>query len=210
MIASDDYVIASPDLLLRSEDEFYQLITQNTRRPVKLIVFNARNEDLREIEIVPNFEWGGEGCMGCDVGSGMVHWIPKKFNDKPVIGTIQTSAPPMTSSSPVPPQPQPQSSAPSLQDSPSKAPPVVNVNIPASRPVVDFLVPAPDTTSAPVMTTAMPPPMTQFYHQPHSSQVNQQQQQQKQTSHPQFLNAIDDEDIPLPNFTVPSDIVHQK
>ena len=71
-----DYIIASPDFVIRSESDFYELITQNTKKPVKLIVFSSETDSIRQIEIVPDFEWGGEGCVGCDIGTGMLHWIP--------------------------------------------------------------------------------------------------------------------------------------
>lgn len=70
-------MIASPDILIKTEGEFYELITQNILRQVKLIIFSSKTQDLRELTIVPDFAWGGEGCLGCDVGSGMIHWVPK-------------------------------------------------------------------------------------------------------------------------------------
>ena len=51
-----------------TNEQYSQLISSSDNRS------NYRSE----IVIVPDFEWGGEGCLGCDVGSGMVHWIPKK------------------------------------------------------------------------------------------------------------------------------------
>ena len=208
------------------------MITQNTRRQVKLIVFNSKSDAIREIEIVPDFEWGGDGCMGCDVGSGMVHWIPQEENNLSEIAstniktdTVNTTNTANTTStlspvSPVFPVAQPQSLLQaqynnsqaqvqaqthihSTSDSPSKAPPVVSVNVPSSRPVIDNLSGTSNTpvnTDVPVITTAPPPPMTQFHHHPHGAQSNLNQ----------FNLSNIDEDIPMPNFTVPSEIIHQK
>lgn len=56
-----DWIIGSVDLALHSEDDFYQLLIQNKKRPVKLIVFNLDSNACREVVVVPDFEWGGDG-----------------------------------------------------------------------------------------------------------------------------------------------------
>lgn len=48
----------------------------NQRRPVRLLVFNFDQEAVREVSVTPDFEWGGQGCLGCDVASGALHRIP--------------------------------------------------------------------------------------------------------------------------------------
>ena len=48
----------------------------NQKRPVRLLVFNIDQEIVRETNVIPDFEWGGEGCLGCDVASGALHRIP--------------------------------------------------------------------------------------------------------------------------------------
>lgn len=48
----------------------------NQRRPVRLLVFNLDQETVREVNVTPDFEWGGQGCLGCDVASGALHRIP--------------------------------------------------------------------------------------------------------------------------------------
>ena len=200
-----------------------------------MIVFNGKKEELREIVIVPDFEWGGEGCLGCDVGSGMVHWIPKKVannnlkgndlsselnspqsqNQQPHV-TSPLTAPIVTQASLL--QAQYQQSLPSQPDSmtgsPSKAlqVPQVNVSLPSARPVVNLSSDPshkqlqqhgvsqaifPESVPAPALA---PPPMTTYHHHPHS----QQNQHQQQNDTPLI------DDIPMPNFSVPSDIINQK
>lgn len=208
-----------------------------------MIVFNGKTEELREIVIVPDFEWGGEGCLGCDVGSGMVHWIPKKAANNnlksnytsPALNSFQsqTQQPQVTSplTAALPDvyqyttapqasllqaqyqQQQSLSSQPaSMTGSPSKSTqvPQVNVSLPSARPVVNLSSDPshkqlqygvsqavfPESVPAPALA---PPPMATYHHQPHS-----QQQHQQQNNTP----VIDD--IPMPNFSVPSDIINQK
>lgn len=228
MIAEQDYVIASPDLLLKSEEEFYELITQNTLRNIKLIVFNLKDEQLREIQIVPDFSWGGDGCLGCDVGSGMVHWIPKKstgiinnnnvekfahnspINNAPVLSSDNN---PMTM-----PSNNPMSMPPNnlnnhipiiKEDNFNIQPP--QVKVPSARPVVDFNSPINNSTSNPtavsqsifpetsVQPTLAPPPIPSSASKPIIS-----------TAPITFLEIEVEDDIPKPNFSVPSDIVNQQ
>lgn len=49
----------------------------NQKRPVSLLVYNIDRDAVRETSVIPDFEWGGPGCLGCDVASGALHRIPK-------------------------------------------------------------------------------------------------------------------------------------
>lgn len=184
--------------------------------------------------------------MGCDVGSGMIHWIPKKSiiisenteQNKPVntsslLGNVNITdttigpsiadaqnvqvtssvAPiqPVSSSQFIHPVsllqsqyqsiPQPQSQTQSLSRSPSEAPPVVNVNVPSSRPVIDNLD-APSVVPTTLTPTSSAPPMAQYFNHPHN--------QVPPITQPQGLSpVVPIDDMPLPNFKVPSDIVNQ-
>ena len=48
----------------------------NQKRPVPLLVFNLESDAVREAQVIPDFDWGGEGCLGCNVASGALHRIP--------------------------------------------------------------------------------------------------------------------------------------
>lgn len=56
----------------------YNLLIHNQKRPVKLLVFNIDQDAVREVAVVPDFGWGGDGCVGFDVASGALHRIPEK------------------------------------------------------------------------------------------------------------------------------------
>lgn len=56
-----DWIIGSPDVVIRNRDNFYDLLVQNQKRPIKLIVYSNRTDECRIINIVPNLEWGGSG-----------------------------------------------------------------------------------------------------------------------------------------------------
>ncbi|CAG8718563.1 2795_t:CDS:2, partial [Cetraspora pellucida] len=70
LVPSTDYVIGTPHKALRSENDFYELIEAHLGKPLRLYVYNADFDVCREVIIVPNHEWGGEGSLGCGVGYG--------------------------------------------------------------------------------------------------------------------------------------------
>jgi len=75
------------------------------KKAVKLIVFSAESDSIRQVEIVPDFDWGGEGCVGCDIGTGMLHWIPAESRVEESVAqmpTAPTTNVPLSSPSPVP------------------------------------------------------------------------------------------------------------
>ena len=50
-------------------------------RPLKLYVYNSNMNSCREVVITPNNAWGGDGSLGCSLGYGYLHRIPRKHND---------------------------------------------------------------------------------------------------------------------------------
>ncbi|KAI8085167.1 GRASP55/65 PDZ-like domain-containing protein [Halteromyces radiatus] len=82
IIPHTDYVIGSPQTVLKSDDDFYNLVEENLGKPLRLYVYNTEWDSCREVIIVPNRDWGGTGSLGCDVGFGLLHRIPRrKSND---------------------------------------------------------------------------------------------------------------------------------
>lgn len=77
-----DWIIGSPEIALNNPEDFYHLMTQNQKRPVRLFVFNIDMESIRDATVIPDFQWGGEGCLGCDVASGALHRIPSANSSK--------------------------------------------------------------------------------------------------------------------------------
>ncbi|XP_064598107.1 LOW QUALITY PROTEIN: Golgi reassembly-stacking protein 2-like [Liolophura sinensis] len=75
--ANTDYIIGADSVLHESEDLF-TLIESHEGKPLKLYVYNADTDSCREVTITPNGAWGGEGSMGCGIGYGYLHRIPKR------------------------------------------------------------------------------------------------------------------------------------
>lgn len=74
----NDYILGCGDLLFDGPDEFGEIVAHNTSRPVRLYVYNARTEAVREVMITPDRNWGGDGCLGCGVGAGYLHQLPQR------------------------------------------------------------------------------------------------------------------------------------
>lgn len=227
-----DYIVGSPDFVIRSESDFYELITQNTKKAVKLIVFGLAENAIRQVEIVPDFEWGGEGCLGCDVGAGMLHWIPSDLENKPVEIKPTESAP-----SPIPAIPQQvpptQIVQPSQPIQSTLAPPVQQAVQPTLQPIqaqfVQSMQPPQLQAHQPAMQPLMHPTVTQTmnYSQPMQMQPPVQSQPQMPAQQPFAPMQIQPampmaspvpqpavvstaefvmDDIPKPNFTVTTDM----
>lgn len=53
-------------------------IHQHADKPLRLFVWNADFDVLRQVIIVPNRNWGdGKSLLGCGIGFGLLHRIPK-------------------------------------------------------------------------------------------------------------------------------------
>ncbi|KAI7850202.1 GRASP55/65 PDZ-like domain-containing protein [Circinella umbellata] len=78
IIPHTDYIIGSPHTVLNSEDSFYDLVEDHIGKPLRLYLYNTEWDSCREAIIVPNQDWGGQGSLGCDVGYGLLHRIPRK------------------------------------------------------------------------------------------------------------------------------------
>ncbi|EAL19563.1 hypothetical protein CNBG1920 [Cryptococcus deneoformans B-3501A] len=72
-----DYVLAWSGGPLHSENDFYNLIEAHVDKPLRLFVYNADLDNLREVVLYPTRQWGGEGLIGCGIGYGLLHRIPR-------------------------------------------------------------------------------------------------------------------------------------
>ncbi|KAK7498231.1 hypothetical protein BaRGS_00010491 [Batillaria attramentaria] len=85
MKSDTDYVIGADSVLHESEDLF-TLIESHEGKPLKLYVYNSDTDSCREVTITPNGAWGGQGSLGCNIGYGYLHRIPRRQfpSDKPL------------------------------------------------------------------------------------------------------------------------------
>ncbi|KAF2001112.1 hypothetical protein P154DRAFT_522085 [Amniculicola lignicola CBS 123094] len=78
-----DYVIGSPEGLVRGDSGLGELIEDYLNRPLRLIVYNHEYNVTRPLTITPSRGWGGEGALGCVLGFGALHRIPAPLEEPP-------------------------------------------------------------------------------------------------------------------------------
>ncbi|OAK99876.1 golgi reassembly stacking protein-like protein [Phaeosphaeriaceae sp. SRC1lsM3a] len=78
-----DYVIGSPEGLVRGESGLGELVEDFLDRPLRLIVYNHEYDVTRPVTITPSRGWGGEGALGCVLGFGALHRIPPSLEEPP-------------------------------------------------------------------------------------------------------------------------------
>ncbi|KAF9172413.1 Golgi reassembly-stacking protein 2 [Mortierella sp. AD010] len=100
LCAHTDYVIGTPYGIMRGEGDLYDLVEDNIGEPLRLHVYNSEMDHVREVVIIPNEEWGGDGLLGCDVGYGYLHRLPRQGS---IIHRESTGSPRRTPSLPYPP-----------------------------------------------------------------------------------------------------------
>lgn len=74
-----DYIIGADSILHESEDLF-SLIETHENKQLKIYVYNIDEDKCREVVIIPNSKWGGEGSLGAGIGFGYLHRIPIRID----------------------------------------------------------------------------------------------------------------------------------
>lgn len=59
----------------QSED-FFSVVEAHNGQPLRLYVYNSTTDKCREVTLIPNLSWGGDGMLGCEIGFGYLHRIP--------------------------------------------------------------------------------------------------------------------------------------
>ncbi|CAI2351234.1 unnamed protein product [Caenorhabditis sp. 36 PRJEB53466] len=96
LITDTDYILGA-ESVLHQADDLIALVQANEGKPLKLYVYNVDTDVVREVSLTPNSAWGGEGCLGCDIGYGYLHRIPvsvdRSNNLPPSIAPAQLKVP---------------------------------------------------------------------------------------------------------------------
>lgn len=59
----------------QSED-FFSVVEAHNGQPLRLYVYSSTTDQCREVTLIPNLSWGGDGMLGCEIGFGYLHRIP--------------------------------------------------------------------------------------------------------------------------------------
>ncbi|KAJ3021852.1 UNVERIFIED_CONTAM: hypothetical protein HDU68_009420 [Siphonaria sp. JEL0065] len=76
LAAGEDDDMDGKGSVLHERDSLFELVEANIGRSIPLVVYSSVLDSLRVVDLAPRFDWGGSGCMGCDIGYGPLHRIP--------------------------------------------------------------------------------------------------------------------------------------
>ncbi|KAJ7366716.1 GRASP55/65 PDZ-like domain-containing protein [Mycena albidolilacea] len=76
LVPYGDYITGWSGGVLGAENDFYELVEAHVDKPLRVYVYSHDFDALREVVLVPNRHWGGEGLLGCVFGYGLLHRIP--------------------------------------------------------------------------------------------------------------------------------------
>ncbi|KAI9330107.1 GRASP55/65 PDZ-like domain-containing protein, partial [Obelidium mucronatum] len=77
-----DYIVGLAEyesdapIVLTSRDSLFEAVEAHIGAVIPLVVYSTVLDSLRRVDLAPRFDWGGPGCMGCDIGYGPLHRIP--------------------------------------------------------------------------------------------------------------------------------------
>lgn len=81
LLPYSDYVIGSPESILRGEAALGELIEAFIDQPLRLFVYNHEYDATRLVTLTPARNWGGEGALGCVLGYGALHRVPAPLTE---------------------------------------------------------------------------------------------------------------------------------
>ncbi|KAL5519975.1 hypothetical protein ACEPAG_1635 [Sanghuangporus baumii] len=76
LVPYGDWIVGWSSGVLAAEGDFYDLVEAHEDKPLRVYVYSYDFNTLREVVLVPNRQWGGEGLLGCVFGYGLLHRIP--------------------------------------------------------------------------------------------------------------------------------------
>ncbi|KAI9573543.1 GRASP55/65 PDZ-like domain-containing protein [Boletus coccyginus] len=88
LVPYGDWIIGWSGGVLSAENDFYDVVEAHVDKPLQVYVYSYDFDNLREVVLVPNRHWGGEGLLGCIFGFGYLHRIPSQPTDRKVLGAL--------------------------------------------------------------------------------------------------------------------------
>eukprot|EP00434_Breviolum_minutum_P008933 symbB.v1.2.007871.t1/scaffold448.1/size203282/23 len=82
-----DFLLGTTEVMFRDMDELAEVVNLYLGKELKVYVYNLDSESIREVILVPRTDWGGEGAIGADIRTGLLHRIPaprRAFNMAPL------------------------------------------------------------------------------------------------------------------------------
>ncbi|KAG2010073.1 golgi reassembly stacking protein 2 [Coprinopsis cinerea AmutBmut pab1-1] len=89
LVPMGDWILGWSGGALSAENDFYDLVEAYVDKPLRVYVYSYDFDTTREVVLIPNRHWGGEGLLGCIFGFGLLHRIPPQPE-----GRVPGSVPP--------------------------------------------------------------------------------------------------------------------
>eukprot|EP00123_Amoebidium_parasiticum_P004170 comp15455_c0_seq1/m.12427 comp15455_c0_seq1/g.12427 ORF comp15455_c0_seq1/g.12427 comp15455_c0_seq1/m.12427 type:complete len:283 (-) comp15455_c0_seq1:316-1164(-) len=104
-----DYIIGTPEAIVSDPADLGILLERFDKKELRMYVYNSEDDDIRMVTLIPDSNWGGEGSLGCNIGSGLLHKIPTRPAQKASVQEVpsESSMLAQTTPAPVPPSPSP-------------------------------------------------------------------------------------------------------
>jgi len=77
LVPYGDWIIGWSGGVLSAEGDFYDVVEAHEDKPLRVYVYSYDFDTIREVVLMPNRQWGGEGLLGCVFGYGLLHRIPQ-------------------------------------------------------------------------------------------------------------------------------------
>ncbi|KAI0081585.1 hypothetical protein K474DRAFT_1249409 [Panus rudis PR-1116 ss-1] len=68
LVPYGDWIIGWSGGVLSAEGDFYDVVEAHIEKPLRVYVYSYDFDTIREVVLVPNRHWGGEGLLGCVFG----------------------------------------------------------------------------------------------------------------------------------------------
>lgn len=63
-----DFIVSIGNTRLNQDNETLKdLLKANIEKPVKMLVYSSKTRHVREVELVPSHQWGGQGLLGVSI-----------------------------------------------------------------------------------------------------------------------------------------------
>ncbi|KDQ62552.1 hypothetical protein JAAARDRAFT_54481 [Jaapia argillacea MUCL 33604] len=82
LVPYGDWIVGWSGGVLSAEHDFYDIVEGHIDKPLRVYVYSHDFDTIREVVLVPNRQWGGEGLLGCVFGFGLLHRIPAQPSDR--------------------------------------------------------------------------------------------------------------------------------
>lgn len=94
LVPFKDYLLGTTEVMFRNMEELIEILCVSQGREIRINVYNSDSEGIREVTLVPRTGWGGEGSIGADIRTGLLHRIPAPRRQFGFVHPVQNVVPP--------------------------------------------------------------------------------------------------------------------